>query len=185
MQAELFAFARARLSCYDCAFHMKTIRFVYKKAFCDRRHYINEDDVMTVLNRLPVDIWGDLRGVYFTDRSHGVRILGYAHPRSREISICALPPRVSLSRFLVKGQTCSDFGAIYGKQWPRLAVRRFLLYDTLLHELGHLRLINGKTKSERLRFAHEKYAQEFADYWRKQLWSTPYEHDDFVHNPPL
>jgi hypothetical protein len=63
--------------------------------------------------------------------------------------------------------------------------RRFLLYDVLLHELGHLQVVNEKTKSERLRFAREKCAQEFADRWRRKLWSEHFDHLDPVHNAPV
>lgn len=163
---------------------MHKIKFTYKTPYCDRRHLINEEDVQVVLTRLPADEWARLRAVHFSDRSYGVRILGYANPPSGEISICALPPRVSLSRFLTPGVTCEEFGAVFGKQWNRLAMRRFLLYDVLLHELGHLKVIDKKNQKHRLKFAREKYAQEFADKWRRHLWSETFAHLDPVHNSP-
>jgi hypothetical protein len=163
---------------------MKRLRFKYDETACDRRHYINEDDVLVVLSRLPEDTWNRLRAVHFNDRSFGVRMLGSVRHGRREISICALPPHVSLTRFLVKGQSCEEFGAKRGAQWPHLAVRRFLLYDVFLHELGHMQPINEKRRSERLRYAREKYAQEFADRWRRELWSKPFIHHDLVHSAP-
>jgi hypothetical protein len=91
---------------------------------------------------------------------------------------------VSLTRFLVRGQTPEQFGAARGKQWPTLAVRRFMLYDVFLHELGHLQLINKDTTSVRLKFAHEKLAQSFAMQWCEHLWAEPFVHPDLVHHPP-
>ncbi len=164
---------------------MRRIKFIYTNPECDRKHRINEDDVLVVLNRLPEEKWQMLRAVHFKDRGFGARILGYVNKGRREISICAIPPRISLARFLVKGQTCEEFGAKRGAQWPYLSVRRYLLYDVFLHELGHLQMIREKSRSERLRFAREKYAQSFADKWRRQLWSEYFDHPDPVHNAPI
>lgn len=163
---------------------MQKLRFIYRDPGCDRRHYLTEEDILVLLNRLPAETWERLHTVHFTDRSRGVCVLGYVHQGRREISICALPPRVSLTRFLVKGQTCEEFGAKRGAQWPRLAVCRFMLYDVFLHELGHIQLINAKRKSERLRYAKERYAEEFADKWRSKLWSEYFDHPDPIHNAP-
>jgi len=150
----------------------------------DRRHYLTDEDVMVVLSRLPEETWQRLRAVHFNDRARGNRILGYVNRGHREIALCALPPRLSLSRALTQGQSCEQFGAKRGGQWPLLAIRRFLLYDVLLHEVGHLQMVNLRTKSARLRFAREKCAQEFADEWRKRLWSERFDHPDPVHNAP-
>jgi hypothetical protein len=163
---------------------MRKIQFSTTIPGGDRRHYLTEEDVMVVLSRLPEEIWRRLRAVHFNDRARGNRVLGYVNQGSREIAICALPPRLSLSR-VAPGQRCEQFGAKRGEQWPPLAVRRFLLYDVLLHELGHLQVVNEKTKSERLRFAREKCAQEFADRWRRKLWSEQFDHPDPVHNAPV
>jgi hypothetical protein len=160
---------------------LEKIKFTFSEAYCDRGHV---QDVLVLLSRLPAETWQRLRAVHFTDHSHGVRVLGYVHQGHREISICALPPRVSLTRFLVKGQSCLMFGAQRGTQWPHLAVRRFMLYDVFLHELGHLQVVDEKAMSKRLRFAREKYAQQFADQWRRTLWAEKYYHPDPVHNAP-
>jgi hypothetical protein len=101
----------------------------------------------------------------------------------REIAICALPPRVSLSRYLIR-RSPREFGAVRGRQWPELAVRRFLLYDVFLHELGHLQIIEPEAKRLRRKFASETKAQEFADYWRGKLWLNTFDHPDQVHNSP-
>ena len=71
-----------------------------------------------------------------------------------------------------------------GRQWPDLAVRRFMLYDVFLHELGHLQIVDPKAQRLKRRFAGETMAQEFADNWRTRLWSQTFEHEDPVHNSP-
>lgn len=85
---------------------------------------------------------------------------------------------------LVKGQTPEQFGAKPGQKWPPLAVRRFMLYDVFLHELGHLQPINENARSLRLKFARETLAQTFAVEWCNRMWSGPFAHPDPVHNPP-
>jgi hypothetical protein len=161
------------------------VKFSISPPGADRVHYVGEEDIRIVLNRLPVKLWRSLRTVHFNDRSRGARILGYVNRGRRDIALCALPPRMSLIQALRKGQTPEQFGAIRGKKWPTLAVRRFMLYDVFLHELGHLQLIDKGARSIRLKYAHEKLAQEFAMYWCSELWSEPFPHPDPVHNPPV
>jgi hypothetical protein len=148
----------------------------------DRIHYVNADDVQVVLSRLPFELWHRLRAVHFNDPSGGRRLYGYVNCKLREISLCALPPRMGLTTVVAKGQTPEQFGARRCQRWPALAIRRFMLYDVLLHEIGHLQVIDEHRRSERLRFAHEKLAQAFAMRWCKRLWSTAFAHDDPVHN---
>lgn len=161
------------------------VKFSVSLPQCDRMHYVDEADVRTVLSRLPTEIWSCLRYVHFNDRSEGARALGYVNRGRREIALCALPPRISLTRYLVRGQTPEQFGAKRGQQWPEMAVRRFMLYDVFLHELGHLQVVNPNSDSVRRKFAHEKLAQAFALKWCKQLWSVPFSHPDAVHRPPI
>lgn len=163
---------------------MPNVKFTYSSVGCDRKHYLTEEDVRVVLSRLPIEAWNGLRKVHFNDRSRGARRLGYANPRDREIAICALPPRLSMTAALLRGQSPELFGAVRGKQWPELAVRRFLLYDVLLHELGHLRMVILNRASGRRACSRETRAEQFADYWRKRLWSEHLDHPDPVHNPP-
>jgi tetratricopeptide (TPR) repeat protein len=59
-----------------------------------------------------------------------------------------------------------------------------MLYDVFLHEIGHLQVVDEKAKSIRRRFAHETRAEEFAEHWRRKLWSRPFDHPDPVHSPP-
>ena len=163
---------------------MPLIRFSLSRPGADRIHYVNEEDVRIVLSRLPSSLWHRLHAVHFNDGSRGARTLGYVNRGRRDIALCALPPRMSLTQTLVKGQTPEQFGARRGQKWPALAIRRFILYDVFLHELGHLQLINENTRSIRLKFAREKLAQAFAEHWCNELWSQPFPHPDPVHNPP-
>jgi hypothetical protein len=160
------------------------VKFSLSMPGADRIHYVNEEDVRIVLSRLPIEVWRRVRAVHFNDRSRGVRLLGYVNRGRREIALCALPPRLSLTRFLVRGQTAEQFGARRGHQWPSLAVRRFMLYDVFLHELGHLQSVDENAHSAHLKFAQEKLAQAFAVECCNRLWSKPFAHPDPVHNPP-
>src|SRR5262245_9600595 len=92
---------------------MRKIKFSTRIPGGDRRHYLTEEDVIVVLGRLPEEAWTRLRAVHFNDRGCN-RHLGYVNVGHREITICALPPRMSLSGALVKGQSCEQFGAIRG-----------------------------------------------------------------------
>jgi len=161
----------------------KRTKYSYTRPGELRKHYVSGEDVQTVLDRLPIEVWSRLRAVHFNDRGFGVRRLGYVNRGHREIGLCALPPNVSLTRYLVR-RSPRQFGAIRGSQWPERAVRRFMLYDVFLHELGHLQIIDPKATSVRRRFASETKAQQFADDWRARLWSQPFEHPDPVHNAP-
>jgi hypothetical protein len=154
-----------------------------------RKHYLRQADVEVLLARLPEELYERLRAVHFNDQARGNRCLGYVTRGRREIAICALPQRVSLTRFLVKRPgrqrvrgAPQDFGAVRGVQWPETAVRRFLLYEVFLHELGHLQIVDPNAKEPRRRFASEGMAQVFANTMRKQLWSTPLDHPDPIHN---
>jgi hypothetical protein len=161
---------------------MSKIKFSYTKPGERRKHYLGERDVEVLLGRLPSVLWSRLRAVHFNDLARGNRVLGYVNRGRREIAICALPPNVSLSRCLIR-RSPRPFGAIRGYQWPERAVRRFLLYDVFLHELGHLQVVDADANTLRRQFASETKAQEFADEWRARLWAEPFAHPDPIHNP--
>jgi len=165
---------------------MHTVKFSYSKPAGDRRHYLNEADVSVLLSRLPYETWQPLKAVHFNDQGRGVRTLGYVTAGHREIAICALPPQVSLTRFLKRRykESPAEFGAQRGKQWPLLAVRRYLLYDVFLHELGHLQIVDPTNKDPQKRYASQHKAQEFALHWRRTLWKSDFDHPDPVHNRP-
>jgi len=164
---------------------MSRIQFSIVPPKGDRVHHINQADVEVVLSRLPEVLWRRLRGVHFNDRAWGNRVLGYVNRGRHDVAFCALPPSFSLNRCCRKHRLSpAEFGAEFGRKWPKLAIRRFLLYDVLLHEIGHLQVYDERRRSRRLRFYHEKLAQEFADCWRRRLWAVQFNHADPVHNAP-
>jgi hypothetical protein len=163
---------------------LSRVKFTVSPPGADRMHHVTEEDVRVVLSRLPVELWQRLRAVHFNDGIRGGRFLGYVNQGRREIALCALPPRMSLGRFMLNGRTPERFGAVPGVKWPELALRRFLLYEVFLHEVGHLQPVVERRRSDRLKFAREPLAHEFAAEWRKRLWSEPFDHPDPVHNPP-
>ena len=162
----------------------RDIKFTKTKLKSDRVHWITEEDVRVVLGRLPPETWRRLRAVHFNDQSGGNRMAGYVTRGRREIAICALPPRVSLTSYLDRGQSPRIFGAKRAAQWPPLAIRRFLLYDVFLHELGHLQVIDESKKEMDRKFAREARAEEFAAYWRGRLYKEQFDHPDPVHRGP-
>jgi len=167
------------------------IQFVYHPCATHRRHYVDAESVKVVLSRLPEDLWSRLRKVHFRDDARGRRCPGYVSRRGRrEITLCALPIRVSLNKFVLgsrhstRTQFLNMFGAMPGSQWPALAIRRFMLYDVLLHELGHLQVIVPKSTNPDRKFASESKANDFANHWLTQLYSETFDHPDPVHNKP-
>ncbi len=168
---------------------VRHIRYSYTRPGEKRKHYLGPDDIEVLLGRLPENTYERLLAVHFNDRACGRRWFGYVSRGHREIALCALPPRVSLSSCFVRSNrrrvqgSPRRFGAVRGAQWPETAVRRFLLYNGFLHELGHLQIVDPKARNVWRRFAGETKAQEFADHWRARLWSEPFEHPDPIHNP--
>lgn len=148
--------------------------------------YVSARDVRVVLDRVPSPLRARLRDVFHSRDSNGARRLGSVRRRGRrDITLYSvLPPRLSLGRYIGRGQSPSEFGAPARGQWPPWAVRRFLLYDVLLHELGHLQLVRPHGRGWDRKYASETLAQQFADELRRELWSQPFEHPDPVHNPP-
>ncbi len=162
----------------------KKIRFSVSPPGGDRIYHITEDDVRVLIGRLSPEECSRLRSVHFNDQSQGGSRLGYVNEGRREIALCSLPPRMSLSRFLAKGESPTIWGARRGTQWPEVAIRRFLLYDVFLHQLGHLQVVDAGAKSDRRKFAQETKAEEFAALWRGRLWTQPFDHPDPVHSRP-
>lgn len=159
------------------------VKFSVSKPGGDRIHFVCAEDVRVLLGRLPYETWQRLRAVHFNDCGGRLRCLGYVTRGRQEIALCALPPRIALTRAL-RGQSARQFGVEPGRKWPVLAVRRFMLYTAFLHELGHLQLIDKTVSSPRRRFADEKLAEDFAREWCDRLWSQPFSHPDPVHNAP-
>jgi hypothetical protein len=147
--------------------------------------YITHGCVDVVLGRLPVELRSRLRDVVLWGDSHGVRRLGWVTRGRRDITLCArLPIRVSLRTYMYGGCKAVDFGAPERGQWPPWAVRRFLLYHVLLHELGHLQLVGTAPNAWDRDFASETLADEFANEWRGRLYSEPFRRGDPVHDAP-
>ena len=148
--------------------------------------YVSQEDVRIVLDRIPEEHRTRLRDIFISDRHFGVKRLGSVRTRGRrDIDLYAvLPPRVSLGGYMYRGLRGLQFGAPSRGQWPPWAVRRFLLYDVLLHELGHLQIARPKSTNWDRKYASEKLAQDFADEWRAELWSERFDHADPVHNRP-
>jgi hypothetical protein len=162
---------------------MRGIIYSYAKPGEQRKHYLDAQDIDVLLERLPPELTPMLRAVHFNDQGRGVRRLGYVAQGRREITVCALPPNVSLTRFLNR-RSPRLFGAMRGCHWPATAVRRFLLYEVFLRELGHLQIVDPEAQTDRRMFAGDTKAQQFADEWRKWLWARPFAHPDPIHNPP-
>jgi hypothetical protein len=148
--------------------------------------YISDTDLEIVKQRIPAKFCTRLRDIFTWCESYGVRRLGFVTKNGRrDVNLSAfLPYRVSLGRFLVKGQSALEFGTSARGQWTPWAVRRFLLYDVFLHEIGHLQVIDSKTSNTNRKFASENLAQKFADELRRKLWYSYYDHPDPVHNRP-
>ncbi|SIO39401.1 Tetratricopeptide repeat-containing protein [Singulisphaera sp. GP187] len=163
---------------------LRDVGFTHHTPGLNRRYFVTEEEIRVVLSRLPEEVRCRLKWVHLNDRFGRIRRLGYVNRGKREIGLCATPARISLGGYLERTQTPGQFGAIPRCQWPTLAVRRFFLYDVLLHELGHLQIIDAKAKSLRRKFAKETRAQEFAEHWCRELWSRPFDHPDPVHNRP-
>jgi hypothetical protein len=147
--------------------------------------YVNMREIELVVERVPAEYRTRIRDL-FRRRSSDARVLGSVttHGR-RDIELSTvLPIRVSLRRYLHGGQSAEEFGAPKLGQWPPWAVRRFLLYDVLFHEIGHLQVVDKKAARVQRKFASETRAQEFADEMRRVLYSRTFDHPDPIHNAP-
>jgi hypothetical protein len=147
--------------------------------------YVSDLDIAIVLARVPDEYRTRVRDV-LRRRSSDAKTLGSVTTFGRrDIELSTrLPIRVSLGRYLHGGQSPEEFGAPKLGQWPPWAVRRFVLYDVLFHEVGHLQVIDKSASRVKRKFASETRAQEFADELRRTLYSEPFEHPDPVHNTP-
>jgi hypothetical protein len=160
------------------------VQFVVLPAREGRVHHIGPEDVEVVLARLGPERTARLRSVTFLDAGKRVRELGFVQPGHRDISLCALPAAISLNGFLLQGQSPERYGASWDHPWPREAIRRFLMYDVLLHEIAHMQIVKTKSGGNRRRFADEPMAHELAFGWCDALWRERFEHPDPAHNAP-
>jgi hypothetical protein len=164
---------------------MNRIKFITKEVHGTRRHYLTAADVEILLSRLPESVWNRLREVYFNDRSRENRVLGYVTRGRNAITICALPGAISLGRLMTGyGLSAAEFGAPARGRWPEIAIRRCLLYEVFLHEIGHLQVVREHARRTRRKFAGETLAERFATRWRRRLWQEAFDHPDPIHNAP-
>lgn len=140
---------------------MKRLTFTRHPVGGDRRFFVLEEDVRVLYARLPRGEIRHLARVRFDDLGWTTYQAGYASPGGREVALCALPPRVSLTRFLGPKQSPSEFGAVRGSQWPALAIRRYQLYHVFLRELARLEGVAPTRELDRR-----------ADALRRQLWEA-------------
>jgi len=147
--------------------------------------FIDQHDVEAVLDQLPAAEKSRLGQVIFRS-SAATRTLGYVTDRGRRDIVLAsrLPPRVSLRGYMYAGHRAIDYGAPARGQWPPWAVRRYLLFGVLLHELGHLQQVSTNQPGALGGYASETKADEFSLRWRDALWAAGSPTPDPAHHPP-
>ncbi|MEM8523532.1 MAG: hypothetical protein AAGG68_02755 [Bacteroidota bacterium] len=150
----------------------------------DLYRYLRREDVLILLNRLPVEEYAHLKSVTFKT-CEGADAYGFVyHRRPTGIVICDQSRRTTIRTISAKRGSLEEFGALNNIKWPTLAIRRYLLYHTFLHELRHTQLLENGKKRTRDKMPLEKQANEYADYWRGELYQNHFEHPDPVHNLP-
>ncbi len=151
-----------------------TIEFVRDEISSHFRQYVEEADIQAILPRLPEETWGHLRRVRFRDGADaGGRLGDVVTGPEPEIVLHAQAYRVSLAPYVGRGETPETYGAVGGCRWPVLAIRRFLLYNVLLSQLGRLQRGEAGTND-----------RTFAEHWRGELWSRQSDDFDPVHHAP-
>jgi len=106
---------------------------------------------------------------------------GFYDPHDREITLRAFPSDL---RLYIGGREpsererrefdpfCRDWRrGPHGwyLQWDEASLRRFYLYDVLLHEIGHHVADRGKPVGKTRRSANEAFAHDYARRWRRRL----------------
>jgi len=150
----------------------------------DLYRYLKKEDVLTLLNRLPLKEYEHLKSVTFKT-CEGADAYGFVyHRRPTSIVICDQSARTSIRNATAKRGSLEEFGALNNRKWPTLALRRYLLYHTFLHELRHTQLLENGKKRTRDKMPLEKQADEYADHWRGELYQNYFKHPDPIHNLP-
>jgi hypothetical protein len=137
------------------------------------------DDVITVLRAVPEQYLSDLTAVFLlggTTRQRRLKKITYGMYSANQIFLFALSePRLTLiwsampkpslaQRYEQFGVTITSLGNGKAKvQFDEASLRRFYLYDVLLHELGH-----HVDRDHRAGDA-ERYAKWFAEFQRARL----------------
>jgi hypothetical protein len=137
------------------------------------------DDVVTVLRAVPEQYLSDLTGVFLlggTTRQRRLKKITYGMYSGNQIYLFALSeprltqiwsatPKPSVAkRYEQFGVAITSLGDGTAKvQFDEVSLRRFYLYDVLLHELGH-----HVDRDHRAGDA-ERYAKWFAEYQHSRL----------------
>ncbi|MEN0049701.1 MAG: hypothetical protein AAF806_21755 [Bacteroidota bacterium] len=150
----------------------------------DLYRYLKKEDVLVLLNRLPLEEYEHLKSVTFKTCRGGNAYGRVYHKRSAGIIICDQSARTSIRVTEAKRGSLEEFGALNNMKWPTLAIRRFMLYDVFLHELKHTQLLKNGKKRIVDKIPLEKQAEEYAEYWRGELYQQHFDHPDPVHNLP-
>ena len=74
---------------------MKKLTFSYHKPGGDRRHYVTEDEVRIVLDRLPAAVCERLKTVHFNDRWREVIVLDMSRAARCDQPLCVAPASAS------------------------------------------------------------------------------------------
>lgn len=132
------------------------------------------DDIVTVLSAVPHRYLGELTGVFLlggTTRQRRLKSVTYGMYSSNRVYLFALPtpkltqvwpvtPKPSvMQRYKKFGATFTSLGNGETKlTFDELSLRRFYLYDVLLHEIGH-HVDTGHRSGDA-----ERFARWFAEY---------------------
>ena len=151
-----------------------TIEFVRDEVSSHFRQYVEETEIEALLAQLPEETRRDLHRVRFKNGvDTGGRLGDIASDPDPEIVIYAQAYRVSLTPYLGRDETPETYGAVDGCRWPVLAIKRFVLYNVLLTQLGRLQVGASGASGE-----------QFAGHWRRELWSREPDDSDAVHRAP-
>ena len=140
------------------------------------------EDVADVIGSIPDEFLTDLTGVFLlggTTHQRSLKKLTYGMYSANRIFLFALPsrmldqnlskmPKPSVTRTYTKcGATVTPDGKGGAKlHFDESSLRRFFLYDVLLHEVGHH--VDRDHQSEDA----ERYANWFADFQHSRLLET-------------
>lgn len=175
-------------------FHKKTMQEFSKKSLeilfhekmvrGDLYRYVTKEDVLILLNRLPLKEYEHLKTVTF-DTCIGAYKFGYvSYKRVNGIVLCDQPQRMAMRGADAKRGHLTEYGGLNNIKWPTMAVRRYMLYNVFLHELRHTQIVKPNKKHIWEKTPNEKLANEYSDHWRGTLYSQHFDHPDPVHNLP-
>ena len=103
---------------------------------------------------------------------------------TREIGLCALPPRLVSPRSCGGASRPLGFGAVRGCQWPHSPCAGSCFTTCFCTSSVTFKSSNDAAKSRRRTVCQRYPCQDFAEHWCRELWSQPFDHPDPVHRPP-